>query len=194
MKDIKQQYFKGLNILKEKNKKDKDNVTVDKIKIKQLFEEKIPYISGNKKINELSSIIKDSEKKYFMNKIYKEIIQILYNNKGKAYFFEEEWINFKIGEIYYHKYIFKVNGPMSLLYNNYTNHLLNHNDLFTENDKYNLPQLIKGLDYERNVFQYFQLKIKLNEGSDFLFRINTKIMNIIIIEIKKLLLMNILIQ
>ena len=30
------------------------------------------------------------------------------------------------------------------------------------------------MDYERNVFQYFQLKFNINEDSDFLFRIKTK--------------------
>ena len=185
MKDIKWNYFtKFKKTLKDNSENDKKNVVLDKLQIMELFEKKMPIISGKTKISKLSSLIKAPENQYFINKIYKEIIEILChytrkpyptdNKYGLVYFLEEEWIYFKIEEIYYQKYISETNRVMSLLYENFQKHILNPNDLFTENDEYILPSSVKGLDYERNVFQYFQLKTKLKEGPDILIRTNFK--------------------
>ena len=174
MNDIKNKYLKEF----KQTIKNEDNLEIVK-----KFEEKMPIISGKCPIQNCNFDINIPDQ-YFMINIFWEIIKIVTNkdsaypmdNKyGLAYFYDKEWIFFTIDEIYYQKYISQANQVMSLLYSDYTNQILNPKDLFTKDDKYILPRCVKGLDYERNVFQYFQLKTKLKEGPDVLIKINSKI-------------------
>ena len=115
--EIKNKYFEKF-FQKKNNEKKNDNNTKNKIEekgdifnqleLRTLFEKKMPFISGKKKINRNS--IQIPEKQYFMSNLFSEIISIMENSEllgfpidnkyGLAYFYEKEWIFFLTEEIH----------------------------------------------------------------------------------------------
>ena len=142
---------------------------------KKQFNEKMPYISGRKTIDDKSIIIPENQ--YFLN-IFKKIIDLInygsfpnINKFGIAYFFKNEWIYFTTEEIYFQEYISDSKKIMSILYKDFMDKKVEPDNLFTENDTYIFPSSVRGLNYEKNAFDYFQLKTRLEPVPDILIKL-----------------------
>ena len=145
--------------------------------INNAFEKKMPYISGKRKITNIS--IQFPKNQFIMNHIFNDIIKIinfekvfpLNNEYGLAYFNEQEWIFFTIDEVNYQNYISNSEKIMSLFYKNYMDNKIETNSLFSEEDKYILPSYVRGYNFETNIFNYFYLKINLPTAPDLLIKL-----------------------
>ena len=151
----------------------------EKEEIQKAFIKKMPYISLTKTININSILIPDN--KFFMNKVFKDVINSLVNNIsfpgekkcGLAYFPEQEWIYFTKEELSYQKYIYDSNETLSLLYKEFIKDKLDLENLFTDRDDYILPKNVKGYDFERNETKYFKNKIKLEEAPNLMIKLDS---------------------
>ena len=151
----------------------------EKEEIQKAFIKKMPYISLTKTININSIQIPDN--KFFMNKVFKDVINSLVNNIsfpgekkcGLAYFLEQEWIYFTKEESSYQKYIYDSNETLSLLYKEFIKDKLDLENLFTDRDDYILPKSVKGYDFERNETKYFKNKIKLEEAPNLMIKLDS---------------------
>jgi len=185
--DISNKYFEEFKITvmqdsktKEESsiqdKKEKENI----LEIKKDFQNKFPYISGIKAIDNNS--IKVPAKQYFMNNLFNGIISLFQAKKpypvdkkyGLVYFRELEWIFFTIEELYYQKYLSDSTKIMAYLYEDYSKNVLNTSSFFTEEDLYILPSNLRAKIFEKNAFNYFLLKTKLKSGPDLLIKLRNK--------------------
>ena len=177
--EFKKSLKKDSKTTQEQGNQDEQNES-DIFAIQNEFIKKFPYISGKKTINKSS--IKIPTKQYFMNNLFNRIISLfddkkayLVDNKyGLVYFRQHEWIFFTIEDFYYQQYLEDSNKIMTLLYNDYSQKILNAKILFTEDDNYVLPSNVRAKIFEKNAFNYFLLKTKLKSAPDLLIKLENK--------------------
>ena len=178
--DFKKSFLKNSKVNSQETEEKDIQGEIDIFTIKKEFTKKFPYISGEKKIDCNSINIPTNQ--YFMNNLFKGVIQLFENNKsypannkyGLVYFREQEWIFFTIEELYYQQYLSDSNKIMSFLYEDYSKDILNKKILFTEDDQYTLPSYMNSKIFEKNAFNYFQLKTQLKQGPDLLLKLIDK--------------------